>query len=371
MKSLRTIVGLLAAFACLFVRAAEPAEFIALKRQYEAGQQRVADEYQDLLTKTATSYAAALTQLSEEFRKQGNLDAILMLKQQREHLDREGLAFCVESPTPLAVLSNVHARVQQRTSEAVQARDRAYARNASTYAAQLKTMMTALTQAGRVEDAVVVRNELDAVSKTAGVESPSTGAVSTEGSARAASLPAWISTRMPTLTSGEWVPLFEGGRLYGCADPQAVATGGHVRLDGPRLVIEDTTLTFGFEATNVALRIRFHNAGSSQLTLVLRQRDKGLSRYYATYRRPSTLNLGRMDGGMTKEWPRNKRPLYYSEVSRLEFAAYGRELTVTANGGDVTTERDDRLKSGQVAIEVSRGAVSIEEIAVRVDDAGP
>lgn len=362
----RLLVVMLAVLPFL-LRAQEPAEFVALKRQYDAGQQRVAADYQALIARTSSNYVAALAQLTEDFRRQGDLDAMLMLRRLGEDVGREGLAFCAESPTTLPVVSNLNARVRQRLAEAVQARDNAYTRNASLYAGQLKTMVTTLTQAGRIGDAMLVRTELEAVGQTAGVAPPEPKPV-TGAEAKPAADTSWVTSAMPTNRSGGWMEFFDGRRLYGIAKPEALLKSGKVRLESGNLILDDTSIVFDLICTNVGLRVHGKRLTAAACTVAVRQRANGLSRVYGYFKHPTTYALGRMSNGMNKEWPKYNAPDRQNGEFWLECSADERLVTLRANGASVVEEKDTEVAGGQLCVEANRGAVAISFIKVLLLD---
>jgi hypothetical protein len=341
----------------LFARG-EESELDKLKSRFDVAQEQVGKTYVTLVTQAQESYGRTVAEMGANFRRQGNLDAYLAFKNEKEKLDKDGLAACLETPSSVAALAAVQKHKLQQTGQFRQSRDSACAKNAAAYAAQLKTLIAALTQAGKIDEAVKAREELDAAQKVAAVAPVAT----TQPTA------SWISPEVPQPGPDGWITLFDGKRLYGCAPDAELIKSGDLRLRKDGLQISaraelSSSIAFNVGGHDMTVRARLKKEGGS-VSFHIRKNEKGfLSGHLGPL---GKFSVSRMyNGRMTKllKVPPERRIEGFFD---MEVAVADKAITVKVDGDALVKVEDASHAEGKVEISVGDGVTLFKKIEVKI-----
>ncbi|OQA00999.1 MAG: Formylglycine-generating sulfatase enzyme [Planctomycetes bacterium ADurb.Bin412] len=153
------------AFICLLFAAALPlcaqkvAELETARERFAAGVEKIATEHQDALIAVNLKYRDALAELRKGFVARGNLDGVQAVDAELAGLDAGALP---DAPDFLARPRKVF---EDMTTAAVQEREQKLRRYSEAYVRHLNGLVTNLTRAERIQDALTVRTEIAAVEK--------------------------------------------------------------------------------------------------------------------------------------------------------------------------------------------------------------
>lgn len=338
--------------AALSCRAADMKDFNDLKSKYDAAQDGIAATYYTIMNKASARYDSGLDDLLASFQKDGNLDGALAVKNEKTKLTAKGLAACIETPSSIASLASLQKQLVQQTSQSRQQRDNALSKNAAIYTAQLKDMVAALTKAGKLDDAVKVREELESVGPFAAGQG--------DQPAR------WISSSIPRPDAEGWIKVFDGRTLSACNVSADQVRMGAVNVRNGILRLDRTTLMFKISGKDVAIRAKMKKLYGRCL-LGCRVAKDGVGGYKGTMSDlKGWLRLGKQPvSGDLAYLNMTKIPDLSEDFIQLELDAKGTELNFLLNGKSVMKAKDLAFTDGQFQIAVD-GETLFESIEVKV-----
>lgn len=108
-------------------------------------------------------YGTALDHVRDEFRKQGNLDSLLVVDSEIKRFEQQGNVPAETPAGTLDVIVKAQEKSRSAVAEAGMRRDRKKVLLTDQYAARLDEIVRALTIGNEIQDAIRVRNERDKV----------------------------------------------------------------------------------------------------------------------------------------------------------------------------------------------------------------
>lgn len=139
----------------------------SLREQYEADVSKLESAADEESVEAVTKYAKQLDDLITSRQAQGDLDAVLLLKQEREKVAKGDLS---KSDKPAATVAKLRSGFDAALRKAVTSFDSRSKGLHTRFLDGLTTLEKAETKAGRLESAVALRNYRQAVAKTGPVK---------------------------------------------------------------------------------------------------------------------------------------------------------------------------------------------------------
>ena len=318
------------------------AEAIALVKQpYVAGKQKLEADFGKLLAVYQTSYLAALEKLQADTAKTGDLDAVLLIKAERER----SVARTNSTPQQLATLpaaakvvrANYEVSLKKLTEDGVRLDGELRAKCVS----ELETLQKRVTMADRIVEALEIKKEKE----------------------RFAQEKAGVGPRMLTITQGVAAPVATGSapktvdengerweRRLGKQE-DLTGTDGLIFVDGWFAVKERSgNLGQATEIKNGAVRGEFRWTPGATKELSLRIKRKGQGYSVRRDQRGIELRQDDSDGGTYKATPLARfdvQPPNVFDVFQLELRVVGRTISVKLDGKTVITYSDDKWVRAQ------------------------
>jgi len=232
---------------CAPAGAAEPARLTGSRAAYEAALDAAGQKGERKLQELEAAYESALRNLEEQLQRQGDLEGLLAVREERARLrsgDREPAAAATNAPQPLGETREKY-RAARRGAEAeaaariVDLTDR--------YLAVLSGMQADLTRTGKIDDAVAVKQEAERARGSATYTSAAFVAAEYAARMKAAAADAGAGTaetapvaggggRPPDAVSfdGHWYKVFASGEGWAAAEARCREMGGYLACMGTR-----------------------------------------------------------------------------------------------------------------------------------------
>lgn len=134
------------------------------KALYETRLQEIEEQYANSITNLATKYTQALEKSAAELQKKGDLDGLLAMKKEIARFKSVGKVPESSPADAPATVKNYQKIYREASAEAVATRHESVTKLTASYQTHLESLQKKLTQEGKIEEAILIKKEADALS---------------------------------------------------------------------------------------------------------------------------------------------------------------------------------------------------------------
>lgn len=233
------------------------------------------------------------------------------------------------------------------------------------YAKKLDELVTSLTKAGKLQEAMTVKKFRESLPVfSAGTSNnPPAGTTPHNPEPPAATKGAapWITPQVPQPNSSGWITLFDGQRLAGCNPSAEDVTSGKVGLKDGVLRLDSKGIHFDVVYRNAVLRVQTQKVSGQNVGLYLR-------RHVAWFNGGRNFGIGKTSPSYSdiKSGLSSKA---CDDFFDMEFTVVGSKLTLKANGRTTVAieDQDKDIKKGASVIAL-KGVSLFRRIEIKILD---
>ncbi|MEM7394476.1 MAG: LamG-like jellyroll fold domain-containing protein, partial [Verrucomicrobiota bacterium] len=169
MKHHQHLLGSMALLLTISVAEAEVEALQSAREKYEQQSAEILQKHEVQLEKLGKDHLDGIDKLTTAFRTTGELDALIEVRTARKNFLKQGR---IDTPASNPNLARLEEKYTANRNRLEQEKNKVVTRLQDSYRAHLKQLMKKLTKAGRLDQALAVRDEIDAIGTPA---DPSSG----------------------------------------------------------------------------------------------------------------------------------------------------------------------------------------------------